>query len=29
MVNGINDAGKLVGFYGTAPINIGFVATPQ
>jgi hypothetical protein len=28
IVNGINDAGKLVGFYGTAPINTGFVATP-
>lgn len=28
LVNGINDAGKLVGFYGTAPINTGFVATP-
>ncbi len=28
VVNGINDAGKLVGFYGTAPINTGFVATP-
>ncbi len=29
IVNGINDAGKLVGFYGTAPINTGFVATPS
>ena len=28
VVNGINDLDKLVGFYGTAPINIGFVATP-
>jgi probable HAF family extracellular repeat protein len=28
IVNGINDAGTLVGFYGTAPINTGFVATP-
>jgi probable HAF family extracellular repeat protein len=29
IVNGINDAGKLVGFYGTAPVNTGFVATPS
>lgn len=29
VVNGINDAGDLVGFYGTAPINSGFVATPR
>ncbi len=29
VVNGINDAGDLVGFYGTAPINRGFVAFPQ
>jgi probable HAF family extracellular repeat protein len=29
IVNGINDAGKLVGFYGTAPINTGFVASPE
>ena len=29
IVNGINDAGKLVGFYGAAPINVGFVATPR
>ncbi len=29
IVNGINDAGKLVGFYGTAPINTGFVASPR
>ncbi len=29
IVNGINDAGWLVGFYGTAPINSGFVAIPQ
>jgi probable HAF family extracellular repeat protein len=28
IVNGINDAGVLVGFYGAAPINTGFVATP-
>jgi hypothetical protein len=28
IVNGINDNGLLVGFYGTAPINSGFVATP-
>jgi probable HAF family extracellular repeat protein len=29
VVNGINDAGILVGFYGTAPINTGFVAAPN
>ena len=29
VVNGINDAGDLVGFYGTAPINSGFVAFPH
>jgi probable HAF family extracellular repeat protein len=29
IVNGINDSGKLVGFYGTAPVNTGFVATPS
>lgn len=29
VVNGINDNGTLVGFYGTAPINHGFVATVQ
>jgi probable HAF family extracellular repeat protein len=29
IVNGINDQDKLVGFYGTAPINSGFVATPN
>ena len=29
IVNGINDDGKLVGFYGTAPINTGFVASPS
>ncbi len=29
VVNGINDAGDLVGFYGNAPINSGFVATPN
>jgi uncharacterized membrane protein len=28
VVNGINDNGVLVGFYGTSPINTGFVATP-
>jgi hypothetical protein len=28
IVNGINDRDVLVGFYGTAPINTGFVATP-
>jgi hypothetical protein len=28
-VNGINDNGRLVGFSGVAPINTGFVATPQ
>jgi probable HAF family extracellular repeat protein len=28
IVNGINDNGTLVGFYGTAPINSGFVASP-
>jgi len=29
VVNGINDKGVLVGFYGTSPINSGFVAFPQ
>ena len=29
IVNGINDAGDLVGFYGTPPINTGFLALPQ
>jgi hypothetical protein len=29
IVNGINDNGVLVGFYGTAPINSGFVAIPE
>jgi len=29
IVNGINDKGLLVGFFGTAPINSGFVATPS
>jgi hypothetical protein len=29
IVNGINDLGVLVGFYGTAPINSGFVAFPH
>jgi len=28
IVNGLNDKGVLVGFFGTAPINTGFVATP-
>jgi hypothetical protein len=29
VVNGINDLGVLVGFYGTAPINSGFFAFPR
>ena len=29
LVNGINDKGQLVGFYGTSPVNTGFVATPK
>lgn len=29
VVNGINDNGVLVGFYGTSPINTAFVATPE
>jgi hypothetical protein len=29
VVNGINSKGTLVGFYGTSPINSGFIATPQ
>ena len=29
IVNGINNAGVLVGFYGSSPINHGFVATPD
>lgn len=29
VVNGINDKGMLVGFSGAAPLNSGFVATPQ
>jgi hypothetical protein len=29
ILNGINDNGDLVGFFGTAPINRGFVAMPQ
>jgi len=29
IVNGINDHGNLVGFYGTAPINSGFIAFPH
>jgi probable HAF family extracellular repeat protein len=28
IVNGINDNGVLVGFFGTAPVNSGFVASP-
>jgi probable HAF family extracellular repeat protein len=28
LVNGINDKGQIVGFYGTSPTNSGFVATP-
>jgi hypothetical protein len=28
-VNGINDRGMLVGFFGTSPIVSGFVATPS
>jgi hypothetical protein len=27
IVNGVNDKGELVGFYGTSPVNSGFVAT--
>jgi probable HAF family extracellular repeat protein len=29
IVNGVNDNGVLVGFWGTSPLNTGFVATPQ
>jgi uncharacterized membrane protein len=29
LVNGVNDKGDLVGFWGTAPLNTGFVAKPQ
>lgn len=29
IINGINDAGDLVGFFGTAPVNSGLVAYPQ
>jgi probable HAF family extracellular repeat protein len=29
VVNGINDNGVLVGFFGTSPTNSGFVATPR
>lgn len=29
VVNGINDKGTLVGFFGTSPIDSGFVATPE
>jgi probable HAF family extracellular repeat protein len=29
VVNGINDKGFLVGFFGTAPVNSGFVAIPS
>jgi len=28
ITNGINDHGDIVGFYGTAPVNSGFVAFP-
>jgi hypothetical protein len=28
LVNGINDKGVLVGFFGTSPINSGFIASP-
>jgi probable HAF family extracellular repeat protein len=29
IVNGINDKGVLVGFYGASPVNSGFVALPR
>ncbi len=29
IANGINDSGSIVGFYGNAPVNSGFVATPR
>lgn len=29
VVNGINDTGAIVGFYGTAPVNSGFVGMPR
>ncbi len=29
IVNGINDRGAIVGFYGNAPVNSGFVGTPR
>jgi uncharacterized membrane protein len=29
VVNGINDKHQLVGFWGTSPLNTGFVADPQ
>jgi hypothetical protein len=29
IVNGLNDAGWLVGFYGTSPLNTGFIAEPK
>jgi len=29
IVNGINDNGVLVGFFGTSPINTAFIATPK
>lgn len=29
VVNGTNDKHQLVGFWGTSPLNTGFVATPQ
>lgn len=29
IVNGLNDAGWLVGFFGTSPLNTGFIAEPK
>ena len=29
IVNGINDEGQLVGFFGTNPVNTGFVAARE
>jgi hypothetical protein len=29
IVNGLNSAGWLVGFYGTSPVNTGFIAEPK
>jgi probable HAF family extracellular repeat protein len=29
VINGINDNGALVGFFGVSPINTAFIATPQ